>query len=58
MDLIQAMLDVTIVAAAVFLLVKGVNALTRKEAAAPSTPPEPSREEVLLAEIRDLLKQK
>lgn len=55
---IQAMLDFTIVAAAVFLLVKGVNALKRKEAAAPSTPPEPSREEVLLAEIRDLLKQK
>ena len=53
---IQALLDFTIVALAVFLLVKGINTLKRKEAEAPSLPPAPSREEQLLAEIRDLLK--
>ena len=55
---IQALLDFTIVALAVFLLVKGINTLKRKEAEAPSAPPTPSKEELLLAEIRDLLKAK
>ena len=55
---IQALLDFTIVAFAVFLLVKGVNTLKRKEAEAPSAPPTPSKEEELLGEIRDLLKAK
>jgi large conductance mechanosensitive channel len=55
---IQALLDFTIVALAVFLLVKGLNTLKRKEAEAPSAPPTPSKEELLLAEIRDLLKAK
>ena len=54
----QALLDFTIVAFAVFLLVKGINTLKRKEAEAPSAPPTPSKEEELLAEIRDLLKAK
>ena len=53
---IQALLDFTIVALAVFLLVKGINTLKRKEAEAPSAPPTPSKEEELLTEIRDLLK--
>jgi len=47
-----------IVAWAVFMLVKGFNAAKKKEAAAPAAPPEPPRQEVLLAEIRDLLKAK
>ncbi len=55
---IQALLDFTIVALAVFLLVKGINALKKKEAEAPSLPPVPTREEQLLTEIRDLLKVK
>ena len=54
---IQAAFDFAIVAFAVFLLVKGVNHLKRTEAAAPSAPPTPSKEEVLLTEIRDLLKK-
>jgi len=54
---IQTAVDFIIVAAAVFLLVKGVNALKRKEQAAPAAPPAPSAEEILLTEIRDLLKQ-
>ena len=55
---IQALLDFMIVAFAIFLLVKGINTLKRKEAEAPSLPPAPSKEEQLLAEIRDLLKAK
>jgi large conductance mechanosensitive channel len=55
---IQALVDFTIVAFAVFLLVKGINALKKKEAEAPAAPPPPSREEQLLAEIRDLLRQR
>jgi large conductance mechanosensitive channel len=55
---IQATFDFAIVAFAVFLLVKGVNHLKRKEAEAPSAPPTPSKEELLLTEIRDLLKQR
>jgi large conductance mechanosensitive channel len=42
----------------VFLLVKGINKLKRSEAAAPSAPPAPGKEELLLTEIRDLLKQR
>jgi large conductance mechanosensitive channel len=55
---LQATFDFAIVAFAVFLLVKGVNHLKRKEAEAPSAPPTPSKEEQLLTEIRDLLKAK
>lgn len=53
---LQAAFDFIIVAFAVFLLVKGVNHLKRKEAEQPSLPPAPSKEEQLLTEIRDLLK--
>ncbi|WP_285010730.1 large conductance mechanosensitive channel protein MscL [Pedobacter faecalis] len=46
-----------LLALAVFLMIKGINALKRKEQVAPTVaPPAPSKEEVLLAEIRDLLK--
>lgn len=53
---LQFVIDFLIVAFAVFLLIKGINSLKRKEEAAPSAPPKPTREEELLAEIRDLLK--
>ena len=55
---IQTVVDFTIVAAAIFVLVKGINTLKRKEKEAPAAPPAPSREEQLLAEIRDLLKER
>jgi large conductance mechanosensitive channel len=55
---IQNVFDFAIVAFAVFLLVKGINHLKRKEAEQPSAPPTPSKEEVLLTEIRDLLKSR
>ena len=54
---IQTVFDFAIIAFAVFLLIKGINALQRKKEAAPAAPPKPSAEAVLLAEIRDLLRK-
>jgi len=56
---VNTLIDFTIVAFVVFLLVKGINTLHRKEAVAPAPPAppaEPPAEVKLLAEIRDLLK--
>ena len=54
---INAVIRFVIVAFAIFILVKQVNRLTRSRAPeTPAPPPEPSRQEVLLAEIRDVLK--
>ena len=57
---IQTTLDFLIVAFCIFMLIKGINKLSKKEEepAAPAPDPEPSAEEKLLTEIRDLLKQK
>jgi large conductance mechanosensitive channel len=55
---IQTVVDFVIVAFVIFLLVKAMNALKRKEEAVPVPPPAPPKEEVLLAEIRDILKEK
>ncbi len=55
---IQTLIDFTIIAFAVFLLIRGINSLKKKEAEAPAAPPAPSAEEVLLKEIRDLLKSR
>jgi large conductance mechanosensitive channel len=49
-------LDFVIVAFVVFLLVRMMNNLTRKEAEVPAAPPAPTPDQSLLAEIRDLLK--
>ena len=54
---IQTIIDFTIVAFAIFLAVKALNSLKKKEAEKPAKPPTPSNEELLLTEIRDLLKQ-
>ena len=54
---IQTAIDFLIVAFAIFMLVKAINASKKKEAAAPPPPPAPSKEETLLTEIRDLLKK-
>jgi large conductance mechanosensitive channel len=51
---IQTIIDFVIIAFAIFILVKGINTLKRKQEEAPAEPP---RQEVLLTEIRDLLKQ-
>ncbi|MBB2495370.1 large-conductance mechanosensitive channel protein MscL [Aquipseudomonas ullengensis] len=53
---IQTILDFTIVAFAIFMGVKAINKLKRDEAEAPTVAPVPTAEEVLLTEIRDLLK--
>jgi large conductance mechanosensitive channel len=58
-NFINALVNFLIVAFVVFMLVKGVNSLKRKEEAAPEKPSAPSQSEALLAEIRDaLIKQK
>jgi|SRR5690554_5740947 len=54
---LQTILDFLIIAFAVFMALKGINRLKRKEEAAPAAPPAPPKQEVLLEEIRDLLKQ-
>jgi large conductance mechanosensitive channel len=60
-NFIQVVIDFILVAFAVFLLIKGMNAMKRKQEAAPAAPPAPpapKKEELLLTEIRDLLKKK
>lgn len=52
---IQAVVDFTIVAFAIFMLIKVLNRLRPKE---PAAPPGPTKEEVLLTEIRDLLRER
>ena len=56
---IQNVVDFLIIALCIFFMVKGIAALNRKkeEEAAPAPAPEPSAEEKLLTEIRDLLKK-
>jgi large conductance mechanosensitive channel len=50
-------LNFLIIAFVLFMVIRLMNKLMRKEAAAPPTPPKPTREEELLTEIRDLLKK-
>jgi len=52
---IDTVINFLIVAFAIFLLIKGINSMKKKEEEAPAEPPKPSNEEVLLTEIRDLL---
>lgn len=54
---IQTAFDFLIVAFAIFMMIKAMNRLKRKEEVAPAPPPEPTKEEKLLSEIRDLLKK-
>jgi large conductance mechanosensitive channel len=54
---LQTIIDFIIIAFAIFMAVKGMNSLKRKEAEAPAAPAPPSNQEVLLGEIRDLLKK-
>lgn len=55
---INNVIDFLIVAFCIFLIVKGINTLKKKEEAAPAAAPVPTKEEVLLTEIRDLLAKK
>ena len=56
-NFIQAVVNFLIIAFVLFLVIKGVNSMKKKEEAAPAAPPAPSNEEKLLMEIRDLLKK-
>ena len=54
----QTVIDFVIIAFAIFLVVKAMNAAAKKEEEAPPPPPKPSKEEELLTEIRDALRDK
>jgi large conductance mechanosensitive channel len=54
---IQSIVDFVIIAFAIFMVIKMINRLRKKQEEAPAAPPEPPRQEVLLEEIRDLLKK-
>jgi len=56
-NFLQVTFDFLIVAFAVFMLIKAINAAKKKEESKPSAPPEAPKEEILLTEIRDLLKK-
>jgi large conductance mechanosensitive channel len=53
---VQATFDFVIVAFAIFIVIKAMNAFKRKKEEVPAAPAKPSAEEVLLSEIRDILK--
>ncbi len=60
-NFIQALVDFLIIAFAIFMMIKAMNSMKKKQEEAPAeapAPPAPTNEEVLLAEIRDLLKNK
>jgi large conductance mechanosensitive channel len=57
-NFVTIVLNFFILASIIFLIVKAVNKLLAKKEEAPAPPPAPSASEVLLAEIRDLLKNK
>lgn len=54
---LQTTIDFVIIALVIFMVIKAINSLKKKEAEAPAPPAAPSNQEVLLAEIRDLLKK-
>ena len=56
-NFLQVCFDFLIVAFAIFLFIKAIVIARRKEEAAPAAPPAPTKEEILLTEIRDLLKK-
>ena len=55
---VQMILNFTIIAFAIFMVVKGMNKMKKKEEEKPAEPAKPSKEEVLLTEIRDALRNK
>ena len=57
-NFIQATVNFLIIALTIFLVVRGYNSLQREKEEEPAEPPEPSAEEKLLTEIRDILKSR
>ena len=58
-NFVQTLVDFVIIAFVIFLMIKGINTMSRKkeEEPAPEEPPAPTRDQELLTEIRDLLKK-
>lgn len=54
---VQTVVDFSIIAAVIFMVIKGINSMKKKAEEAPAAPAAPSAQEVLLTEIRDLLKK-
>lgn len=57
-NFLQAVINFVVIAFVIFLFVRSYNSMQKQEDAAPAAPPAPAAEEVLLTEIRDLLKAK
>ncbi|WP_314881761.1 large-conductance mechanosensitive channel protein MscL [Filifactor alocis] len=57
-NFIQQVFNFLVIAFSIFIVIKGINSMKKKEEEVEPAPPEPAKEEVLLTEIRDLLKQK
>ena len=55
---VQTLVDFTIIAFAIFLVIKAINSIKKNAGETPKLPPDPSKEELLLTEIRDLLKER
>ena len=54
-EFITIMIDFILVAVVMFMIIKAINKMKKKQAEIPATPPEPTEDQVLLREIRDLL---
>nr|WP_294897717.1 large conductance mechanosensitive channel protein MscL [uncultured Pedobacter sp.] len=57
-NFLSAVISFVIVALVLFMVIKGINSMKKKEVVVPAAPAAPTKEEVLLTEIRDLLKNK
>ncbi len=57
-NFINVIIQFIIIAFCIFIVIKGLNSLKRKEEIVPEEAPAPSKEETLLAEIRDILRSK
>lgn len=57
-NFIQAIINFLLIALVLFLIIRSINRMSRKKEAPPAAPPEPTAEEVLLRDIRDLLRER
>jgi large conductance mechanosensitive channel len=55
---IQSVIDFLIIAFSIFIFIRAINRFKKKQEEKPAAPPEPTKEELLLTEIRDILKEK
>jgi len=55
---IQSVVDFLIIAFSIFIFIRAINRFKKKQEEKPSAPPEPTKEELLLTEIRDIIKER